>query len=65
MARTVHELLDSDRDLYNEYRRLTDNPERLDEMAAIMEGCNYSADYNLMRRALVLTRKMLEFERKM
>ena len=63
MARSIHEVLDSDRELYNEYRRLSDNPERLDEMAAIMEGCGYAAEYNLMRRSLILTRRMLEFER--
>jgi hypothetical protein len=65
MARTIHEVLDKDRELYNEYRTLTDNPERLDEMAAIMEGCGYAAEYNLMRRSLILTRKILEFERSM
>jgi hypothetical protein len=65
MARSIHEVLDSDRELYNEYRRLSDNPERLDEMAAIMEGCGYAAEYNLMRRSTLLTRKMLEFERTM
>ena len=65
MARTIHEVLDSDRDLYNEYRQLTDKSERLDEMAAIMEGCGYAAEFNLMRRSAVLTRRVLEFERKM
>ena len=65
MARTIHEVLDSDRDLYNEYRQLADNSERLDEMAAIMEGCGYAAEFNLMRRSTVLTRRVLEFERKM
>ena len=63
MARTIHEVLDSDRELYNEYRRLSENQERLDEMAAIMEGCGYAAEYNLMRRSLTLSRRMMEFER--
>jgi hypothetical protein len=62
MARTIHEVLDYDRELYTEFRKLSENPERLDEMAAIMEGCNYSAEFNLMRRALGLSRRVLEFE---
>jgi len=64
MARTIHEVLDSDRDLYAEYKDLAGNQDRLDEMSAVMDGCNYSADFNLMRRALNLTLHMLEFERR-
>jgi len=63
MARTIHEILDYDRDLYTEFRKLSENSERLDEMAAIMNGCGYSAEFNLMRRALGVSRRVLEFER--
>ncbi len=62
MARTIHEVLDRDRELYPEFRNLLNNPERLDEMSAIMEGCNYSVEFNLMRRSLELTKRVLEFE---
>jgi len=62
MARTIHEVLDRDRELYPEFRSLLDNPERLDEMSAIMDGCNYSAEFNLMRRSLGLAKRVLEFE---
>lgn len=62
-ARTIHEVLDSDRELYSEYKALSMNPDRLDEMSAIMESCGYGPNYNLMRRALLLVPKVLEFER--
>jgi len=34
MARTIHEVLHRDRELYPEFRNLLNNPERLDEMSA-------------------------------
>jgi len=63
MARTIHEVLDSDRELYTEYRRVMENSRRLDEMSAIMEGCGYSTEFNLLRRSGRLTVHVLEFER--
>ncbi len=63
MARNIHEVLDRDRELYPEFKKLSENPKRLDEMSAIMIGCEYAAEFNLMRRALETTCRMLEFER--
>lgn len=64
-ARTIHEVLDRDRELYPEFRDLSENDRRLDEMSAIMDGCGYSAEFNLMKRALLTTRRTLEFEHNM
>ena len=63
VPRTIHEVLDRDRELYSAFRELSENESRLEEMSAIMDGCNYSGEFNLMKRSLVLARRMLEFER--
>lgn len=64
MMYQFHEMLDPVRHMLPDFKRINETG-KADEMLGVLKGCGYSTtDVNLLKEAIKISIKMLDFERK-